>query len=366
MWGFARPAVICPWLSAAFPLCFFCLIHLFIFPVWQAITWQALPRLGLQEENTAASSTYPAKLRKTHSQDWRFGERACATGVCAAFLQHMWALHLLWILLPCQEPGKALPKAIFSSVSVRSITGPQPMKTLKCVSPVYCTHFLYIMGDGALQRMWPNRGLWAASVHMLLWTAGCCSGAVSTVYYARISFTWLLRQREALAPEEAPLLQIHLSLLVAVWWSLQDLVLTWVSQQSSSDCDEQQHLENVTGWFVSVSWVIRATGFWSSDGKWSFHGLSSQFVLQCMLYLGQDTAGAGTVLVVQVFMPKFGGQMPLTPRENKCIFLQFTVWQQWSSCSLAIQMPPSLPSSILTSWMRKNVFRKCCEMYIYI
>lgn len=34
-----------------------------------------------------------------------------------------------------------------------------------------------------------------------------------------------------------------------------------------------------------------------------------------MFYLGQDTAG--TMLMAQVLMPEFGGQMPLTPLENK-------------------------------------------------
>lgn len=37
----------------------------------------------------------------------------------------------------------------------------------------------------------------------------------------------------------------------------------------------------------------------------------------------------------------------------------------WPPADLTIRTPPSFPSSIQTSWMRKSVFSKCCEMYIF-
>lgn len=124
-------------------------------------------------------------------------------------------------------------------------------------------------------------------------------------------------------------------------------------------------LENVMGRFVSVSELLGLlAGFWSSDIKWGFHHLSSQPVLQCMFYIGQDIAG--TMLVAQVSLCQ--------SLEDKCHLHDRRT--SASSCSsqsdssghpayLAIQTPPSLPSSIQTSWTRTSVFSKCCEMYTY-
>lgn len=109
-----------------------------------------------------------------------------------------------------------------------------------------------------------------------------------------------------------------------------------VSQQRSPDCDEQHWASGESNGLVcQCLWGIRATTFWSSDGKWSFHHLSSQSVLECMFYLGQDTAG--TMLMAQVLMPEFGGQMPLTPLENK------HVQQQWSSSCRPLHPDAFLP-----------------------
>lgn len=139
-----------------------------------------------------------------------------------------------------------------------------------------------------------------------------------------------------------------------------------VSLQSSSDCDEH-HLENVTGWFVSVSCVIRAIGFWSSDSKWSFHHLSSQSVAMYVLPRPEYWC---TMLVVQFLMPKFGGQMPLKALKNKCILLQFTVQQQQFSPSrrhspLEYSAEWERVFSVKAVRLAESVFSKCCEMYIY-
>lgn len=86
MWGFARPAVLSSWLSAAFPLCFFCLIHLFIFPVWQAITWQGqrLPRSG-QQPAAHAQQNY----RKHTPWVRDVGKGPVQQGYVQPFLQHV-------------------------------------------------------------------------------------------------------------------------------------------------------------------------------------------------------------------------------------------------------------------------------------
>lgn len=144
-WGFSRPAVNFPWLAAAFPLSFFCLIHLLIFPVWQAIIWQALPRSGQQEENTAASSTCPAKLRKTHlpgSEMW--GKGQCNRGMCSPFSNTCELWTSCKFFCPVKNQEKHYQKHFSPQcVSVRPITNPLPMMTLKCISPVYCVHFVY-------------------------------------------------------------------------------------------------------------------------------------------------------------------------------------------------------------------------------
>lgn len=339
MWGFARPAVIWPWLSAAFPLCFFCLIHLFIFPVWQAITWQAFPRSGQQEENTAASSTFPARLRKTHSQDWRFGERACATGVCAALSPTHVSSAPPVNSLALSRTRKSTTKSNFLPSTSQINNRPAAHEDIKMCIPCILHALPVYYGWWSTIKNVAKTEVCRQHQYTLLWSVGCCSGAVNTVYCSGVCFTWLLRQHEVLHPSFG----------------------TWGSSSSMNPPRSACYLVIPTGpgphlgqsaklswlwWTTALGeynnrlvcqclWVTRATGFWSSDGKWSFHHLSGQFVLQCMFYLGQDT-----VLVVQVLMPKFGGQMPLPPQENKCIFLEFTVRQQRSSCSLTIQTPP--------------------------
>lgn len=87
MCGFTGPAINHPWLVAAFPLSFFCLIHILIFPVWQATTWQVVCRWG-----DTRKTQQPAHPQQSQGNPpcWdagdllRRGEGTCATGVCTA------------------------------------------------------------------------------------------------------------------------------------------------------------------------------------------------------------------------------------------------------------------------------------------
>lgn len=130
-----------------------------------------------------------------------------------------------------------------------------------------------------------------------------------------------------------------------------------VSQQSSPDCGERHLASGERNGLVCQCFrATRAASFWSSK-LGGFHHFSSQSVLQHVFYLGQDITG--TMLMVQVLTPEPGGQMPLTPLENRRILLQVTVQQQRSSSWTPCHPDASLLlASAQINWMKKKVFSK--------
>lgn len=116
-WGFARPAVNCPWLSAVFPLCFFLSDPPAHLPSVTGHCLAGCPHIGAAGEKHSSQQHTPSKA-KENSSPWvrDAGKGPVQQGYVQPLVWHMWALDLLQILLLCQEPGKALPKAIFSSV----------------------------------------------------------------------------------------------------------------------------------------------------------------------------------------------------------------------------------------------------------
>lgn len=132
-------------------------------------------------------------------------------------------------------------------------------------------------------------------------------------------------------------------------------------QQSSPDCSGKLLASGESERLTCQCFrVMRATSFWSNGSKWSgFHHFSSQSVLQCMLCLGQGTAG--TVLMGEVLIPESGGQMSLKTPENKHISLQVTAQQQRSYPWTPHHPDASLLlASTPISWRKKRGFSKWC------
>lgn len=96
----------------------------------------------------------PSKAKENPLPGRRCGERACATGVCAALPpMHVCTGPSCKFFCPVKNQEKHYQKLF--SLQYQS---DQSMRTLKCASPVYCMHLLNIMGDRALYRKCGQNG----------------------------------------------------------------------------------------------------------------------------------------------------------------------------------------------------------------
>lgn len=202
--------------------------------------------------------------------------------------------------------------------------------------------------------------------HTLLWTVGFCSGAVNTVYYSGICVFYLAFKaawRWGTSPQLWHLRKRPYCRSTSVWLLLsgdppQDLgqsaKLSWLWWTALGECNRL---------VCQCLWVIRATGFWSSDSKRRFSSLEqpvcvAMYVLPRSGYCWYSAGGSGPYAKVWRTNATYTTREP----SASCCSSQSDS-RDHPAAGIILQPRHAaaslLPSGAQTSWIRKSVFSQC-------